>query len=231
MRVVGRGQGAGQQQAKQSHGGDREAGRHTTHRYSRRHPHSSPTPTLTQHNQAPNPPPHLQHAGEAGALVVAGGAKVHGARDVGSAAVKLRAAVQQQQGGCVHGAAGAGLRAVVDDCAVGARACSGWMGGQAGRRPVRGWGWGVCVADAQAGTWATGARWQAVAVRQPSAVLPHRHRQPHTCDGGDGRLRTAHPLAHHTTQPSQPRVSRCPAYLRWWGRMAPQSRPAWRAAP
>jgi len=66
---------------------------------------------------------HLQHARVAAALVVGGRAKVHGARDVGGAAVKLPARVHKQQRAGVHRAAGAGLCAVMDDCAVGAGAC------------------------------------------------------------------------------------------------------------
>ena len=68
---------------------------------------------------------HLQHAGEAGALVLRGLPKVHGARDVGGAAVVLPAAVQQQQRAGVHAAAGARLGAVVDDGAVWPRTRNG----------------------------------------------------------------------------------------------------------
>ena len=66
--------------------------------------------------------PHLQHAREAGPLVLAGRAKVHGPGDVGCAAVVLAARVQEQQRVRAHCAAGARLGSVVDDRTVGARA-------------------------------------------------------------------------------------------------------------
>lgn len=84
-------------------------------------PASQPAcPPLPAHDPAST---HLQHTREAQPLVLAGGAKVHGARDVGGAAVVLRARVQQQQRAGVHRAAGAGLGTVVDDGAIGASAC------------------------------------------------------------------------------------------------------------
>ena len=221
---------------------------------------------------------HLQHAREAGALVRGGAAKVHGARDVGGAAVKLRrwvvgigrrntcvgrssevrwctaaaaaaaaagrgrlgtagrairrpsvrpahppthpptpahlrAAVQQQQRGGVHGAAGAGLRAVVDDGAVGARACGeqaggarqegvkGRDGGAVGARACRGadgWMGGPAACGAlrpgQAGR--TSCLHCTAGARLPSAAprrgAPPRRRPPPPPCTRDGRERRLH---------------------------------------
>ena len=68
--------------------------------------------------------PYLENPGEAHLLVVTGGAKVHGARHIRGATVKLPAAVQQQQGVLVHFLAAALLSSVVNDGPIASSPCT-----------------------------------------------------------------------------------------------------------